>query len=276
MALNLEGQFLKQTDPIHAQELSLLMSNYLAKIPSLATGKGVSVFPDGVHAVSWLTEAITSTSLTVPLKAMQPLDVISSIAINDMNLVMSQAQPWASMVNAYSISADFKIPFNISINTTELGNTAFKMVWQGKPFVELSTAVWNTTASNMPMNKVVFSVPPSPISISDQKSFTDFLSAVTLKDSATLEVTGSAQGVAITSLGTVSLTAPLKTSLTLKGINFAEAHPPVTDIKVVGGTTSAVLITGNVHFQNPSIFSVTSGSILTYFVFFVFCPRPFL
>lgn len=135
------------------------------------------------------------------------------------------------------------------------------MVWQGKPFVELSTVVWNTTASNMPMNKFVFSVPPSPMSISDQESFTDFLSAVTLKYSAALEVTRSAQGVVITSLSTVSLAVPLKTTLTLKGINFAEAHLPVTDIKVVGGTTSAVLITGNVHLQIPSIFSVTLGPI---------------
>ncbi|KAG0027447.1 hypothetical protein BGZ81_005620, partial [Podila clonocystis] len=261
MALNLEGILLKQTDPIHAQELSLLMSNYLANIPTLATGKGVSVFPDGVNAVSWLTNAITSTSLSVPLKAVQPLDVIKNIAINDMNLVMSQTQPWAPMVNSNSISADFKIPFNISINITELGNTTFKMVWQGKPFVELSTAVWNTTASNMPMNKVVFSVPPSPMNINDQDAFTDFLSAVTLKDSAALEVTGSAQGVAITSLGTVRLTVPLKTTLTLKGINFAEAHPAVTDIKVVGGTTSAIQINGNVHLMNPSIFSVTLGPI---------------
>ncbi|KAF9299752.1 hypothetical protein BGZ74_008681 [Mortierella antarctica] len=261
MALNLEGILLKQNDPIHAQELSLLISNYLANIPTLATGKGVSVFPDGVHAVSWLTNAITSTSLTVPLKAVQPLDVIKNIAINDMNLVMSQAQPWAPMVNSNSISADFNIPFNISINITELGNTTFKMVWQGKPFVELSTAVWNTTASNMPMNKVVFSVPPSPMNINDHGAFTDFLSAVTLQDSAALEVTGSAQGVAITSLGTVRLTVPLKTTLTLKGINFAEAHPAVTDIKVVGGTTSAAQINGNVHLMNPSIFSVTLGPI---------------
>ncbi|KAG0008841.1 hypothetical protein BGZ82_004388, partial [Podila clonocystis] len=85
--------------------------------------------------------------------------------------------------------------------------------------------------------------------------------AVTLKDSAALEVTGSAQGVAITSLGTVRLTVPLKTKLTLKGINFAEAHPAVTDIKVVGGTTSAAQINGNVHLMNPSIFSVTLGPI---------------
>lgn len=99
------------------------------------------------------------------------------------------------------------------------------------------------------------------MNINDQEAFMDFLSAVTLKDSAALEITGSAQGVAITSLGTVRLTVLLNTTLTLKGINFAEAHPPVTDIKVVGGTTSAVLITGNVHLRNPSIFSVTLGSI---------------
>ncbi|KAG0055971.1 hypothetical protein BGZ83_006738 [Gryganskiella cystojenkinii] len=262
MALNLEGQLFKQTDPVHASELSLLMSNYLANIPTLATGKGVSVFPDGTHAVSWLTNAITSTSLTVPLKAVAPLDVIKNIAINDMNLVMSEANPWSPTVNSNSVSADFKIPFNISINITQLANTTFKMAYQNISFVEISTAIWNMTASDMPNNKVVFTVPPSPMNVYDQSAFSDFLMAMTQKDQASIEIMGSAQGIAVTSLGTVQLTVPLSTTLSLKGINLASQHPTVSDILVVGGTTSQVAITGNVGLNNPSIFSVTLGPIV--------------
>ena len=262
MALDLQGQLYKQTDPAHASELSLLMSNYLANIPTLATGKGVSVFPDGVHAVSWLTNAITSTSLTVPLQAVTPLEVIKNIAINDMSLIMSETNPWSPTVDSNSVSADFKIPFNISINITELANTTFKMAHQNVSFVELDTAVWNTTASDMPNNKVVFTVPPSPMNIYNQDAFISFMNAVTLEDQALVDIVGSAQGVAITSLGTVHLTVPLKTTLPLKGINFSSQKPAVTDILVVGGNTQNIQITGNVGLNNPSIFSVSLGQIV--------------
>ncbi|KAF9183272.1 hypothetical protein BGZ50_004315 [Haplosporangium sp. Z 11] len=261
MSLNLEGQLFKQTDPIHAQELSVLMSNYLANIPTVATGKGVSVFPDGIHPVSWLTDAITSISLSVPLLAIEPLDVIKDIAINDMNLIFSQTNPWIPTVNAHSISAAFKIPFDISINITELANTTFKMAYQGTSFVELTSAIWNTTASDMVNNKVVFTIPSTPMNIFNQKAFSDFMTSVTQSDSSSVEVTGSAQGVAITSLGVVRLTVPLKTNLPLQGINFSNQKPIVSDILVVGGSTTAIAITGNIALMNPSIFSVVMGPI---------------
>ncbi|KAF9904307.1 hypothetical protein EC991_002858 [Linnemannia zychae] len=261
IALNLEGQLYRQTEPLHLAELSLLMSNYLADKPTLATGKGVSVFPDGVHAVSWLTNAITATTLTVPLKAVQPLDVIKNIKINDMNLVFDQAKPWSPTVISNSISAEFKIPFDIAINITELANTTFNMAYNNVPFVTLSSAVWNQTSSDMPNNKVVFSVPPSAMDISNQAAFTEFLTAVTQSPSASVDVVGSAQGVALTSMGAVRLTVPLKTSLPLQGIDFSSQKPTVADIVVVGGTTDNTIINAVVGLNNPSIFSTTLGPI---------------
>ncbi|KAF9925413.1 hypothetical protein FBU30_004796 [Linnemannia zychae] len=109
MQLSPEGTILRQTDPVRAAELSQLVSNYLANIVTSASAKGVSVLPDGVNAVSWLTNAITSTEMSVPLKAVQPLEVFKNIAINDLSLIMSEQTPWLPTVNSNSISADFKI-----------------------------------------------------------------------------------------------------------------------------------------------------------------------
>ncbi|GJJ73031.1 hypothetical protein EMPS_05389 [Entomortierella parvispora] len=262
MLLNLEGQLLKQTDPVHVAELSELISNYLANIPTLASGKGVSVLPDGVNAVSWLTNAIVATTLTVPLKPVQPMEVVKNIKINDMDLGFSVDNPWQPTVNSNSVSADFKIPFNISINITELANATFKLAYQGNDFSQISTAVWNTTASDMSNNKVVFTVPVSPMNIYNQLAFTDFMTSVTQQTSATVNVTGSVQGVAVTSLGTVHLMVPLQATLPLQGINFSNAKPTVTDILVTNGTTEAIIITANIGLQNPSIFSVNMGYIV--------------
>ncbi|KAF9135822.1 hypothetical protein BGW39_011411 [Mortierella sp. 14UC] len=257
MALNLEGQLYRQTEPLHLAELSLLMSNYLADKPTMATEKGVSVFPDGVNAVSWLTDSITATTLTVPLKAVKPLDVIKNIKINDMNLVFDQAKPWSPTVISNSSLAEFKIPFDIAINITELANTTFNMAYNNVPFVTLSSAVWNQTASDMPNNKIVFSVPPSAMDISNQVAFTEFMTAVTQSPSASVDVAGSAQGVTLTSMGAVRLTAPLKTSLPLQGIDFSNQKPTVSNIAVVGGTTDYVTINAIVGLNNPSIFSAS-------------------
>jgi hypothetical protein len=261
MALNLEGQLFKQTTPLGLEELSLLMSNYLADKETMATGKGVSVFPDGVHAVSWLTNAITATTLTVPLKAVQPLDVIKNIQINDMSLAFDQAKPWSPTVVSNSISAEFKIPFDISINITELANTTFNMAYKNVPFVTLSTAVWNQTASDMKNNKVIFTVPPSAMDIFDQQAFTEFMTAVTQSPIASVDVAGSAQGVALTSMGAVRLTVPLKISLPLQGIDFSKQKPTVTDIVVTGGTTEYITINATVGLNNPSIFSAALGPV---------------
>ncbi|KAF9287309.1 hypothetical protein BGZ88_008677 [Linnemannia elongata] len=261
MALNLEGQLFKQTTPLGLEELSLLMSNYLADKPTLATGKGVSVFPDGVHAVSWLTNAITATTLMVPLKAVQPLDVIKNIKINDMSLAFDQSKPWSPTVISNSISAEFKIPFDISINITELTNTTFNMAYNNVPFVTLSTAVWNQTASDMKNNKVVFTAPPSAMNIFDQKAFSDFMTAVTQSPAVSVDVAGSAQGVALTSMGAVRLTVPLKTTLPLQGIDFSNQKPTVADIVVIGGTTEYIAINATVGLNNPSIFSAALGPV---------------
>lgn len=261
MALNLEGQLFKQTTPLGLEELSLLMSNYLADKETMATGKGVSAFPDGVHAVSWLTDAITATTLTVPLKAVQRLDVIKNIQINDMSLAFDQAKPWSPTVVSNSISAEFKIPFDISINITELANTTFNMAYKNVPFVTLSTAVWNQTASDMKNNKVVFTVPPSAMDVFGQKAFSDFLTAVTQSPAASVDVVGSAQGVALTSMGAVRLTVPLKTNLQLQGIDLTNQKPTVADIIVTGGTTEYITINATVGLNNPSIFSAALGPV---------------
>ncbi|KAF9963396.1 hypothetical protein BGZ65_003672 [Modicella reniformis] len=162
------------------------------------------------HALSWLTEAITSISL-------------------------SRSKPLVA-VNVNSVAADFRIPFDISINVTAPANTIFKMAYQGTPFVELSTAVWITTASDMKNNRVVFSIPPSAMNVFDQQAFYVFIASVTQQLGSTIEVTGSAQGVAITTLGTVRLTVPLKTSLALQGVNLADQKPGISDIEVVSGS----------------------------------------
>ncbi|KAF9202982.1 hypothetical protein BGZ49_006912 [Haplosporangium sp. Z 27] len=262
MILNLEGTLLKQTDPVHLQELSLLMSNYLAGVVTLASAKGVSVFPDGVNTVSWLTSAILATNMVVPLVSPTPLNVIQSIDINDMGLVVSPTAPWSPTANSNSVVANFKLPFNITLNITQLANASMTLIYKGTPLADLTAAVWNQTESVMP-NKIVFTLPPSPLNVHDNAhdAFQAFLTDVLQNTNSGFDIKGSVDSVASTNLGVVSLKVQFTSTVNLTGIGFATNSPIVSNVTVIGGNTDHVVLAASVGINNPSIFSVDAGPI---------------
>ncbi|KAG0344028.1 hypothetical protein BG004_004799 [Podila humilis] len=263
MILNLEGTLLKQTDPIHLQELSTLFSNFLGNVVTKASAQGVSVFPDGINAVSWLTSAIVTTKLIVPLVSPEPLNVIQDLKIKDMGLYVRPENPWAPTTYSNEVSAMFKLPFNISLNITELANATFTIVYKGIPLADLTAAVWNQTMSDMANNKIVFTLPSSPLSVKldAHGAFQDFLTEVLQSTDSGFDIKGSADAVAITPMGIVRLKVPFASTVALKGIGFASIPPTITNVTVVGGTTEYVTLSANVAIDNPSIFAVDAGPV---------------
>ncbi|KAF9925414.1 hypothetical protein FBU30_004797, partial [Linnemannia zychae] len=100
------------------------------------------------------------------------------------------------------------------------------------------------------------------MNIYDQSAFSDFMTSVTQSEQASLEVSGSVQGSAITSLGNIQLKVPLMAVLPLKGINFSNSKPIISDILVIRGDTKLITLTANVGLDNPSIFGVNMGRIV--------------
>ncbi|KAG0365688.1 hypothetical protein BGZ54_006306 [Gamsiella multidivaricata] len=263
MILNLEGTLLKQTEPVHLQELSLLMSNYLNGVVTPASATGVSVFPDGVNAVSWLTSAILATKMTVPLVSPEPLNVIQGLDIQDMGLIVRPEAPWAPTANSNSVSAVFKLPFNISLNITELANATMTLIYKGTPLADLTTAVWNQTTSDMKNNKIVFTLPPSPLNVKEDahEAFQAFLTDVVQNLDSGFDIKGSADSVATTPMGIVRLKVPFASTIALKGIGFASVSPTISNVTVIAGSTEYVTLSANVGINNPSIFSVDAGPV---------------
>jgi len=261
MVLNLEGTLLKQTDPVHLQELSLLMSNYLGGIVTKTLAQGVSVFPDGVTDVSWLTSAVKAMTMTVPLVSPTPLNVIQGMNIQDMGLVIRPEAPWAPTASSNVVSALFKLPFNITLNITELANATMTLIYKGTALADLTTAVWNQTASDMPNNKIVFTLPSSPLNVNANAhdAFQAFLVDVVQNSKSGFDIKGSADSVATTPMGVVRLTVPFTSTIALNGIGFAVNSPTITNVTVVAGSTEYVTLNADVGINNPSIFSVDAG-----------------
>ncbi|KAG0055970.1 hypothetical protein BGZ83_006737 [Gryganskiella cystojenkinii] len=261
MVLNLEGTLLKQTDPVHLGELSLLMSNYLSGVVTPTSAQGVSVFPDGVNEVSWLTSAIKAMNMKVPLVSPQALNVIQGMDIKDMGLVINAAAPWAPTASSNVVSAVFKLPFNISLNITELANATMTLIYKGTPLADLTTAVWNKTSSDMANNKIVFTLPPSPLNVKDNAhdAFQAFLVDVVQNTNSGFDIKGSADSVATTPMGVVRLKVPFASTISLNGIGFLSNSPTISNVTVIGGSTEYVTLSANVGINNPSIFSVDAG-----------------
>ncbi|CAO3569445.1 unnamed protein product [Mortierella alpina] len=259
--LSLEGMIKKQTDPLALQELSHMITNYLANNPTTAYGQGVSVLPDGKNAVSWMTAAIVSTKMTIPLLPPTPMNVIKEVNIKDLSLQMSPEQPWAPTAASSGIAAAFQLPFNLSLNITDIWDPVLTLGYQGTPIADIGTAVWNRTNSDMVHNNISFTLPPSPLAIRPDahNTFTNFLIAVTQHDSAIFDVLGSAKSSAITSLGQVNITVPFNTSLPLQGINFGKMVPQLNGVTVASATVDYVVLNATVNLMNPSVFTVQAG-----------------
>ncbi|KAF9116479.1 hypothetical protein BGX27_002151 [Mortierella sp. AM989] len=259
--LLLEGTIRKQTDPTALQELSSMITNYLANSPTTAYGQGVSALPDGVHAVSWITAAVVATKMTIPLLPPTPMNVIKQVNIKDLNLLMTPQQPWAPTAASTGIAAAFQLPFNLSLNITDIWDPMLTLGYQSIPIADISTAVWNRNSSDMVHNNISFTLPPSqmPIRPDAHDQFGKFLIAVAQQESATFDILGSAKSTALTSIGQVNITVPFNTSLSLQGVNFSKMIPQLTGIVVTGATLDYLIINATVVITNPSVFTVEAG-----------------
>ncbi|KAF8977670.1 hypothetical protein BGZ46_007222 [Entomortierella lignicola] len=259
--LSLEGVLLKQTDPTALLELSNMITNYLANIPTTASGQGVSVLPDGVHAVSWITASFIAMKMSIPLLPPSPVNVIRQVDIKDLSMIMTPQQPWDPTASSTDIGAAFQLPFNLSFNIMNIWDPLLTLGYQDIPLADISSAVWNRNNSDMTHNNISFLLPPSqmPIRANAHDQFGKFLIAVTQQETTMVDILGSAKSTAITSIGQVNITVPFNTSLSLQGINFSKVVPQLSDIMVVGATVNYLIINVTVSMPNPSVFSVDAG-----------------
>ncbi|KAG0327643.1 hypothetical protein BGZ99_007224 [Dissophora globulifera] len=265
--LQLDGTILRQMDPHALLELSDMISHYLANSPTTAYGQGVAaIMPDGAGGsrnVSWITAAIVATKMTIPLLPPTPMNVIKEVDIKEFNLVMTPEQPWAPIAASSGIGAVFQLPFNLSLNITDISDARLALAYDKTSIAEITTAVWNRSISDMTRNDIAFTLPASPLSIQPDAhdAFSKFLIAVTQQDTASFDILGSAQSAAITSLGQVNISVPFNTSLTVKGVNFAKMVPQLNGIVVASATVDYVVLNATVVIDNPSIFAVDAGPV---------------
>ncbi|KAI9241857.1 MAG: hypothetical protein BYD32DRAFT_404810 [Podila humilis] len=245
--LILEGLLFRQTNQTDLDNVSVLMSNFLAGKVTMTSAKGVSVKPDGVNAVSWLSSGLLALTLNVPLQSPVPLNVIRDIKINDMGMIFNQGTPFVPTASSNLVTAGFKLPFNITVGMQNVSNT-MSIVYKGKTLGDIDAALTSI---------------PLAVKEDAKEDFQQFVADLTVMDEQTFAVTGLASAISTTPVGVVKLTGiPFNSNVTMKGLNFNAINAAVTDVVVSGGTAEMITMNQSVALPNPSMLSVTGGSVL--------------
>ncbi|KAF9198816.1 hypothetical protein BGZ49_000267 [Haplosporangium sp. Z 27] len=261
--LTLEGVLIRQTNQTDLDKISNLMSVYLSGGSALTSAKGVSVKPDGVNSISWLSNGLLSLTLNVPLKSPVVLNVINNIQILDMGMVFNKSNPYVPTASSKTVTAGFKLPFNITVGMQSVANT-MSLVYNSTVLADINTAVWNQNASDVPNGLLVFNLPSSPLTIKDNAhdQFDQFVAALTVNAEQAFTVQGLASAVSVTPVGTLALSnIPFTSAVTMKGLNFNAIDAVVSNVVVTSGTPEYIIMNQTVALPNPSNLSVTGDSV---------------
>ncbi|KAF9914339.1 hypothetical protein BX616_008496 [Lobosporangium transversale] len=262
--LTLEGLLFYQTNQTDLDNVSTLMSNFLAGKVTMTSAKGVAVKPDGINSISWLSNGLLSLTLNVPLQSPTPLNVIRDISIKDMGMIFNETSPYTPTASSNMVTAGFKLPFNITVGMQSVSNS-MSILYKGKVLTDINAAVWSQAQSDVPGGLIVFSLPPSLLVVKDdaKEEFDQFIADLTVNAEQTFMVTGLASAVSTTPVGTVKLSGiPFTSNVTMKGLNFNSIDAAVTNVVVNGGTSDHITMNQMVALPNPSTLSVTGGSVL--------------
>ncbi|KAG0058128.1 hypothetical protein BGZ90_005140 [Linnemannia elongata] len=262
--LVLEGILVRQTNQTDLDNISVLMSNFLGGKVTMTSAKGVSVKPDGVTAVSWLSNGLLALTLNVPLVSPVPLNVIRDISIKDMGMVFNPANPFVPTASSNTVTAGFKLPFNITVGMTNVSNT-MSIHYKGKTLANIDTAVWAEARSDIAAGIITFGLPPSPLVVQEdaKEEFGQFVADLTVNQEQSFAVTGLASAISTTPIGTVKLTGiPFNSNVTMTGLNFNAIDAAVTNVIVSGGNEDHIIMNQTVALPNASNLTVSGGSVL--------------
>ncbi|KAF9426865.1 hypothetical protein BGZ94_005885 [Podila epigama] len=264
--LNLTGIMVPQTTPEDLAAVSSVFSSYIAGKAAPTTARGVSVLPDGVNEVSWLSSGFKALALKVALQAPEPLNVIKGIELGAMGMNWTNTDEYAPMAKAPGVVAAFEMPFGFSLNLTQIQNN-MTVIYNNKSMAALNAAEWGpaltTKNAASPGSSIQFVLPPTPFAIHNDShaDFDDFVLQLTVGTTQPFTVAGVASTVALSPIGELHITGiPFKSDVALAGLQGLKAQPAVIhNLTVIGGMPAGLQIALNLTLFNPSLLSINTG-----------------
>ena len=257
-------EYLTYPNPLSLFLYSALFSAYIAGLSSETTAKGVSVLPDGVNEVSWLSVGLKSMTLKVPLQTPTPLNIIKSITLGPMGMNWTNADSYAPLASSPEVLAGFEMPFGFSLNVTQVQNN-MNVIYNNKNIANVNAVEWGPAVTTKDANgtAIKFALPPTPFAISadSHADFDDFVNKLTVGSNQPFTVEGFAGTVAQTPIGEVRISGiPFKSDVSLSGLQGLKTNPTVINsLTVIGGLPTGLQIALSLSMVNPSLLSIDTG-----------------
>ncbi|KAF9264250.1 hypothetical protein L218DRAFT_258531 [Marasmius fiardii PR-910] len=255
---HLSGRIITQSGS-DLDTIGKLFSEFLAGQNLTLSVTGDSVQPSGSsEPVTWLSDAFKTLVLQVILPG-QKFDIIQSIDIFDLDVTLTNPdQAFVPLTSANDTLARYKNPFGFSLQVIEAGQQIFLSSGgtdAAKLTLPKAPADGGVSTGNVADLHIFWK--NQPLEAVDHGAFDALFADVTLKDSVSLTLRGSADVTAKTAIGNVAIGGiPFDVPSSLKGINSFGGKAELRDVKVAGsggdGGNEFIVAPLTTVLENPS------------------------
>ncbi|KAI8340946.1 hypothetical protein BC941DRAFT_347764 [Chlamydoabsidia padenii] len=261
----LKGSIKPLTNAADLAKVGVMFSTYVSGGVSQTSATGVSAAPDGHTPINWLTEGFKSVQLNVGLSnAGGPMKIINAVSMGYLDLKFDANNPYAPIVNAPNVVADYSIPFGFTLNITEVTQKITMNTNSTGNFSEL-VVPWVKSQSDQASGKLQFPINQGSLAALPGKNdaFNSYTYDLTASDLYTFGVSGLATTKTQTPIGEIILDGiTFEVPTSLHGLQFLNSTPTVINsVDMTGGTQEALQLDIGVTMGNPSDFSMSVGDV---------------
>ncbi|KII92866.1 hypothetical protein PLICRDRAFT_102438 [Plicaturopsis crispa FD-325 SS-3] len=239
--------------------IGTLFSKFLAGDNQTLSVKGSSVQPSGSsEPVSWLSTAFKTLTLDVILPG-HKYTIIQSIALNDLSIEMtSQDEAYAPLAGSNYTLAEYKNPFGFSLQVIESAvDMVISMGGTDTAHLKLPKAPTVGGVSTGNVADLVISFEKQTLQSVNDGAFQSLFQTVTDKTEADLNLNGTADVTAKTSIGDVPIAGiPFSVPSSLKGINGFGGNAPLSNVSITGSGGNG----GNQYITAPLLTTLENPS----------------
>ncbi|KAG2131418.1 uncharacterized protein EDB93DRAFT_1255529 [Suillus bovinus] len=255
---HLSGQMVPQSGS-GLNTIGKLFSEYIAADNITLNVQGDTVQPPGANEqVTWLSTAFKTLTLDVILPG-KKFDIIQSIALLDLSLTMqSQDQAFSPLSGSDNTVAQYKNPFGFSLQVIQ-STVNINLNYGGTAAAQLnlpqSDNIGGVSTGNLAALPISFH--DIPLTSVDNGAFEAMFAQVTDKNSADLELSGTADVTAKTAIGNVPISGiAFDVASSLAGMNSFDSKATITNISIYGSGGNG----GNQYIISPITSSINNPS----------------
>lgn len=191
------------------------------------------------------------------------LTIIKAITLDEMTLMFTPGTAYSPSASSHTATAAFTLPFALPIDITGLEQN-ITTGYKGTDFAQLQVPMGSVTTDVQ--NRIIhltFSKVPFGVFSGREGVFQQFLADTTTSQSETFRLSGNANAVASTAVGTITLSGvAFSVDTTIAGLQGLSTRPAViSNLDVNRGYPDYLLIKVTTTLYNPSNLTIGTGDV---------------